>query len=228
MKKRDIKRNAKDAVVTEAYKTARINIEFSIPEKKCKCVLLTSPGIMEGKTTTSINLAAAFAKQVDKKAVVIDCDLHKPRIKKYLNIKNRIGLSEYLCKPVPLESILCETDVEGLTAICCGEIPPNPSELLASDKMTDLIEKLRERYDYIVIDTPPINLLSDTLLLTKHCDGVVAVVRARKTQYRDVDKMLEKLNVSGAKMLGFILNRDVNGSKKRKHGSKDYYGYYYG
>ena len=223
MNKKTAKQNIKDAIVTEAYRTARANIEFSLVESKCKTVLITSPSPMDGKTTTAINLAAAFAKQVDKKALLIDCDLRRPRVRKYLDLKNKVGLSEYLCKPIPLENLLCETEVDGLTVVCGGDVPPNPSELLASKKMENLMRTFKTTFDYIIIDSPPLNVVTDALSVAPYCDGVAAVVREKNSQYRDIDRMLEKIKMSGTKMLGFILNGASTVSSKKKYG----YGYGY-
>lgn len=221
--KNKMKQNIEEVVVTEAYRTARANIEFSLVESKCKTVLITSPSPMDGKTTTAINLAAAFAKQVDKEAVLIDCDLRRPRVKKYLDIKNKTGLSEYLCKNIPVENLLNETEIEGLTVICGGDVPPNPSELLASKKMADLIASLKTTFDYIIIDSPPLNVVTDALSVAPYCDGIAAVVREKSTHFRDIDKMLEKIKMSGVKMLGFILNGASVINRKKKYG----YGYGY-
>lgn len=223
LSKKETKQNIKDAVVTEAYRTARANIEFSLVEAKCKTILVSSPNPMDGKTTTAINLAAAFAKQVDKKALLIDCDLRRPRVKKYLNIKSKTGLSEYLCKKVPIEDLINETDIEDLSVICGGDVPPNPAELLASKKMESLMTTLKSTFDYIIIDSPPLNIVTDALSITPYCDGVAAVVREKNSQYRDIDKMLEKIEMSGAKMLGFILNGAKPVNSKHKYG----YGYGY-
>lgn len=223
MNKKSIKQGIEDAVVTEAYRTARANIEFSLVASKCKTILISSPSPMDGKTTTAINLAAAFAKQVEKKALLIDCDLRRPRIKKYLNIKSKTGLSEYLCKNVPMKDLINKTDIDGLSVICGGDVPPNPAELLASKKMEDLVSALKAEFDYIIIDSPPLNVVTDALSVTPYCDGIAAIVREKNTQYRDIDKMLEKIEMSGAKMLGFILNGAAAVNSKKKYG----YGYGY-
>lgn len=213
---------AKNMAATEAYRLARSNIEFSIIGSGCKVIIVTSADIGDGKTTTAINVAGAFAMQVDKKTLIIDCDLRKPRVAKYLKLKAKFGLTNYLCNGVELDKIIYKTDINGLSAIYSGDIPPNPAELLESRQMLELLEQLKQQFDYIVIDTPPINIVIDALSLAKHTDGIAVVIRENKTTYKDIDAMLDTFKIANIKLLGFILN----GCKGSSSGSKYYHNKY--
>ena len=163
--------------VRESYKTARTNIAYSIFKKGCKKVAFTSSTKGEGKTVTSINVASALAQQVGTKVVVVECDLRRPRVNTALKITPTPGLTNYLNEECSLEDIVKDTKIENLKAITYGAIPPNPSELLSSESMFDLIKTLEKNYDYIIFDTPPIGVVIDALPIMKASDGVVIVVK---------------------------------------------------
>ena len=222
----DVKLNA-EAVgfqIKESYKKARTNIAYSIVKKGCKMISFTSSAKSEGKTITSVNIAIALAQQVDTKVLIIDCDLRRPRVQSVLEIPVSKGITNYLNFECEISDIIYNSKMDNLDAICCGTIPPNPSELLASDNMKDLIKELSNKYDYIIFDTPPIGVVIDALPIIKQTDGVVVVVRDNVTDITDYKKTIEILNRSEANIIGVIFN-DVEPVGKRKYGGGYRYGY---
>lgn len=188
----DVKLNA-EAVgfqIKESYKKARTNIAYSIVKKGCKMVSLTSSSKSEGKTITAVNIAIALAQQVDTRVLIIDCDLRRPRIQSVLEIPVDKGITNYLNFECEVSDIVYTSKLDNLDAICCGTIPPNPSELLSSDNMKELIKELSKQYDYIIFDTPPIGVVIDALPIIKQTDGVVVIVRDNVTDIRDYKKQL--------------------------------------
>ena len=199
--------------VRESYKTARTNIAYSIFKKGCKKVAFTSSTKGEGKTVTSINVASALAQQVGTKVVVVECDLRRPRVNTALKITPTPGLTNYLNEECSLEDIVKDTKIENLKAITYGAIPPNPSELLSSESMFDLIKTLEKNYDYIIFDTPPI--------------GVVIVVKNNSTTYPELSRTVEVIKRTNAKILGVILNRVKPHETRKGKGYYSRYGGYY-
>lgn len=188
----DVKLNA-EAVgfqIKESYKKARTNIAYSIVKKGCKMVSITSSSKSEGKTITAVNIAIALAQQVDTRVLIIDCDLRRPRIQSVLEIPVDKGITNYLNFECEASDIVYTSKLDNLDAICCGTIPPNPSELLSSDNMKELIKELSKQYDYIIFDTPPIGVVIDALPIIKQTDGVVVIVRDNVTDIRDYKKQL--------------------------------------
>lgn len=188
----DVKLNA-EAVgfqIKESYKKARTNIAYSIVKKGCKMVSVTSSAKSEGKTITAVNIAIALAQQVDTRVLIIDCDLRRPRIQSVLEIPVDKGITNYLNFECEVSDIVYTSKLDNLDAICCGTIPLNPSELLASDNMKELIKELSKQYDYIIFDTPPIGVVIDALPIIKQTDGVVVIVRDNVTDIRDYKKQL--------------------------------------
>ena len=206
--------------IVEAYKSIRTNMKFVLSSSEGKVIVVTSSMPAEGKSTTAINIGIAFS-EMGQKVLLIEGDLRKPTVYKKLKLNNSKGLSSILvgfCKlREAVKNVYPNFDV--LTA---GPIPPNPSELLASANMTTLLEGLKEYYDYIIIDTPPLNVVSDPLVLAPKTDGVVLVVREGMTTHDHLKKALESIEFAGAKLLGTILNG--NRTERKKYGKK--YGYY--
>ncbi len=195
--------------IKEAYKTLRTNIIFTTREKGCKKYVVTSSVPGEGKTTTAINLAISFA-QTNKRVLLIDADLRKPRVHKYFSISRKEGLSNYLFNVYEEdgvdEGVIQSTKVENLDIICSGHIPPNPLELLSSENMKVLIGELESKYDFIIIDTPPINIVSDALVLSELVTGYVLVARSNYSEYTHLTNALSKFEIAGIKPLGVVLN----------------------
>jgi len=192
--------------IVEAYKAIRANINFAIPVQGCKKMMICSSHSGEGKTTMCVNLAITIA-QTGASVVLVDCDLRRSKIHRVLNMDNVIGMSNYLSNMVLLERIIKETNIPNLRVITSGTTPPNPTELLISPKMKDLITEIEKNTDYIIFDTPPVCIVSDALPLARLCDGVVLVVSHMETTHPSVKVSLEKLKFADANVVGIILNK---------------------
>lgn len=211
--------------VKESYKTARANIVYSILKQGCKKITFTSTVKGEGKTVTSTNIAYALAQQVNTNVLVVECDLRAPKIHTVFHLDPTPGLTNYLNNECAVEDVIKKTNTPNLDVICFGAIPPNPSELLASDIMKEFIESLEEKYDYIIFDTPPVGIVSDAIPLVKISDGVVLVVKHNYTTYPDLSKAIEILKRADGKILGTIINK-VKLSSAQKGKAYKNYGYY--
>ncbi|MGN1202562.1 MAG: CpsD/CapB family tyrosine-protein kinase [Eubacterium sp.] len=197
--------------IEEAYKTIRANIMFSVMKKGCKMIVVTSSAPNEGKTTTTVNLAVSIS-QADQKVLLIDGDLRKPKIHNYFTVPNSPGLTNYLSDKISgkrgadLFSVIHPTEYENLCVLCSGSIPPNPAELLGSELMTEFLNDVSKDFDYIIIDTPPVNVVSDSLPLIRESDGVILVVRSNQSTHPELQKALTSLEFIDAKILGFVVN----------------------
>lgn len=213
--------------IIEAYKAARTNIMFSLNgESGCKKIIITSPTSGEGKTTTCINLAMTFA-QTDAKVLVMDSDLRAPRVHRYMKLENDNGLSNVLAGFSSLNDCIHTDVLPNLDCLTSGAIPPNPVELLSSEKMLEVFAELESKYEYIFIDTPPLNIVTEALILSKHTTGVILVTRQKYSIYKMIERSINSLNFAGAKILGFILN-DANDDKYVYGGYKINSSYRYG
>ena len=213
--------------VRESYKAARTYIAYSILKKGCKKVAFTSSTKSEGKTVASINVASALAQQVDTKVLVVECDLRRPRVNTALKIEPTPGLTNYLNDECSLEDIIKDTKIDNLKAIAYGAIPPNPSELLASEAMAYLIKTVEKEYDYIIFDTPPVGIVIDAVPILKASDGVVIVARNNSTTYPELAKTVETVERTDAKIIGVILNRVKPQETRKGKGYYSRYGGYY-
>jgi len=207
--------------ISEAYRTLRTNISFSAVDEDLRVIMVTSAGPGEGKSTTVANLAATYA-QSDKRTVLIELDLRKPTVHKTFKLSNRLGISHVLTKQASLDEVIQDTDITNLSAITAGMIPPNPSELVGSKALGAILEQLKEQFDQIIIDTPPVLALTDAQLIATHCNGVVLVAEAGKVKRSALIDAKERLNIVKARIVGVVLN---NAKRKVKD---DYYYYYYG
>ncbi len=202
----------------ETYKAIRTSVMFSMPKSdKGKVIVVTSATPGEGKSTTNINLAITFA-QTGAKVIVVDCDLRKARVHKYLGLERAEGVSNVLCGFTDLETAIKKNVRENLDCMTAGTIPPNPAELLETEEFAKLLDTLRERYDYIFIDTPPITVVTDAAIAMKYATGVVLVIRENVTQYDALDETMETVAKAGAKILGAIMVGSESASRT--------YGYY--
>lgn len=192
--------------VTEAYKMARTNLAFSLVKKGCKKIAFTSPFVGEGKSMTSVNIAITLAQQVNTKVLLIDCDLRKPKVNRFFHLQTSPGLTSYLGGMKDMESIIRHTDDPNLDLITSGVIVPNPSELLAGNEMKKLIEEMESKYDYIIFDTPPVNVVVDALSLAGFADGYVIVVKEGSTLKPELRHAVITLEHAKVKILGIILN----------------------
>ena len=217
--------------ISEAYKTLRTNILFSTRNTGCKLYAVTSAIPGEGKTTTAINIAISFA-QTEKKVVIIDSDLRKPKIYKYFDLENRVGLSNVLSGVYDGndQKYIQKTNVANLDLISSGHVPPNPMELLASENMKELLKSLEETYDFIILDTPPVNIVSDALVLSEVVTGYIMVARSNYTEYDALDVAMSNFELANIKPLGVVLNdfskRQTKYSSGGKYKYKTYYNYY--
>ncbi|MFC1668650.1 GumC family protein [Chlamydiota bacterium] len=208
-----------NSALAESYRFIRVGIRFFTVEKVVKSILVTSAFPGEGKTTESINLAITMA-QAGEKVLLIDTDLRNPRIHKTFTSDERKGLSFYLADVFNSFPIVL-TQIKNLSVMHCGIIPPNPTELLESNKMKQLLSSLKNDYDRIILDSPPILSVADPLILANVVDGIILVVQSAKYSRKIAQDVEQKILQTAAKPLGIILNRIV----PRKN--KQYYSYYY-
>ncbi|MCQ2514873.1 MAG: CpsD/CapB family tyrosine-protein kinase [Ruminococcus sp.] len=213
--------NSKFAIV-ESYKAGRTNIMFSLSASDKKCFAITSFSKGEGKSTVASNLAISFSK-MEKKILLVDCDLRRPNVHNIFKLDNSNGLSNIIGKMVEYDDTVHKNVLENLDIITSGTIPPNPSELMCSSTFVNLMKKLQEEYDYIIFDTPPIGVVTDALLLKDLIAGYVLIVRERSTTHKDLVKLLDGVKMADSKVLG-IIEVGCTGGKKR--GKKKYYYYY--
>jgi len=213
--------------VQEAYKTLRTNVIFSLPGSGSKCIGVISANRSEGKSSIAINLAISFA-QIDKKVIIIDCDMRLPTVASKLSIESCPGLSDYLIgaeSDITVRNMI-KSNVDVLTA---GKIPPDSTVLIASQAMSDLIDFLKTRYDYLIFDFPPLTIVSDAVMLSSKIDGYLVVVRHRLSEFRKINETLRQMDFSNAKIIGFVYNGKGEEKKyyKKKGYYKGYYKYYY-
>lgn len=209
------------STVSEAFRALRTNIDFSSVDEKIQVIMVTSSGPEEGKSTISGNIAVSYA-QSDKKVLLIDADMRKPTAHKTFTLSNRYGLSSLLSQQADIEDAVQDSSVPNLSIMTSGPIPPNPAEMMASNRMNHVIQELRQRYDVIIIDTPPLLAVTDAQIVASKSDGVIMVVSYGKVKRDIAVKAKANLDRVGARMLGVVLN-----NVKRK-ASEGYYYYYYG
>ena len=191
--------------IQEAYKRLRTNIRFCIRDQKCKKFCLTSGQAGEGKSITLLNLAISIA-QTGKKVLLIDADLRRPAMARLLVEKASPGLSEVLASEVEAVDAIHPGVYPNLDILFSGEIPPNPSEILSSERMVELIETGAEKYDYILVDTPPVNVVTDACVVANLLDGVLLLAWQNRSKKDAVRQALNNLQLTGANVLGYILN----------------------
>lgn len=247
MKKSEVQKKPKVINITntanfglvESYKALRTNIMFSLPAKenvRSRKILFTSSGPGEGKSTTTVNLALTLA-ETETKVLLIDADMRKPTVHKYFDIESRVGLSNLLSGMNTAEE--CIQKIEGmpnLSVIPSGILPPNPSELLGSSAMTKILSEFESEYDYIIIDTPPINVVADALSIVNRVDGVAFVISQGKATFPEVLRAVESLKFANANIIGSVINRVSSGNKSgnyknyryRSYGAYRYGAYRYG
>ena len=194
------------ALISEQYKTLRTNILSMNKGKPPKSIVITSSTQSEGKTVTSLNLAFSMAQEVHKpKVLLVDADLRKGKMVKYLGVERNIGFSELLSEQASMNDVMFHLDAENLTFISSGAVPENPSELLASKNMKNFLSTVRAEFDFVIIDTPPIIAVTDAGIVGNQVDGVIMVVQAGKTQRGVIHRAEEILYQSHSKVLGQVL-----------------------
>lgn len=204
--------------ISEQYRAIRTNLQFASIDQELRTIMVTSSTPGDGKSTTAANLAIVMAQQGNR-VLLIDADLRKPTSHYTFRCPNTKGLTSVLTKQATLEESVYRSDIENLSVLTSGPLPPNPSELLSSKSMELLLESAQVPYDIVLIDTPPILAVTDAQVLAKQCDGSVLVVSSGKTEIDSAVKSKELLLKTGTKILGVILNR-------KKDNSNTHYYYY--
>ena len=204
---------------SEAYRSLRTSLLYSLVDTPPKVVVVTSPGPMEGKSVTCANLGVVLA-QADKNTLILDCDLRRPTMHKIFGLRNFRGVVNTFAEELDLSEVWQEP-LPGLKVATTGPLPPNPAELLGSGRFAELIGRTRRMFDYVLIDAPPTGAVSDPAILATQGDGVLLVLDAQKTRKRALRGAVRTLEAVGANVLGTVVN-NVEASKKG-----DYYGYAY-
>lgn len=207
------------SAIAESFRTLRTNITFSNVGGSNKTILITSPSPEDGKSTVSSNLSVVMA-QAQSRVLLVDCDLRKPVMHSYFSTDKVSGLTNLLAQGLDPSEVISSTEVEGLSIITSGPIPPNPSELLGSAKMSEFLAWAREEYDVVILDTPPVIAVTDAVLLAPQVDNVLLVLKPGHSRIDLAREARDRLQTAGAKNIGVVLN------EARMQGS-GYYNYYY-
>lgn len=208
------------SIITEQYRKLRTNIELSSFNEEIKVIGLTSTMAMEGKTVTSINLATVYA-QSHKKTLLIDMDLRKPKIHRGFKVINQIGLSDMITHHLSIDQAV-QIINPYLDILTSGTKLPFPAEFLMSEKLSELMDSLKETYDRIIIDTPPMTAVTDANIISRFTDGMILVVASRDAQVDVCESVLKELKSNGANIIGSVLTRV---DKKEHHYMQYYYSY---
>ena len=202
----------------EAYRVLRTSVLLSAAGRPPKTILVTSGQPGEGKTTTVVNTAISLA-QMGASVLIIDCDLRRPTTHKFLGVEHARGLSTYLSQEVPLDELIQKLPIANLSLLPCGPVPPNPAELILSEKFKAMLRELAGQYDHILIDSPPLINVTDPVILSTMVDGVILVVHGGKSTRDVLQRARQELLTVGAKIFGVVLNNvDL-----RRDGYDDYY-----
>ena len=205
--------------ITESFRSMRTNLEYMAPDVKSKVVLITSNNPGEGKTFCSINLASILAK-AGKKVLIIELDLHKPKVHLGLSMASEYGVSNILIGKETAKNSILKTSIENLDTILAGPTPPNASELILSPHLQEILDYSRANYDYVIVDTPPVGLISDAFILMKYADVTLFVLNVRFATKSSVNNAHEIVELNKLQNFGFVLN----GVRQRR--SKYYYNRY--
>ncbi len=207
----------------EAFRTLRTSLIFSQAVQSLRTIVITSPSPQDGKTTTAANLAVTFAQQ-GMRVALVDCDLRRARLHNVFKIPREPGLTQAMMDQASIDDVIHPTMVDGLSFIPAGALPPNPSELLGGPRMKAVLETLEERFDVILLDTPPVHVAADSMILGRAADGVLLVVRAGSTQRDSAQDAIARLAAVGARVVGAVLNDPDH--KVPQYGGYYYYDYY--
>jgi protein-tyrosine kinase len=208
------------SLISEAFRVLRTNLQFSSVDKPVKKICVTSSRPKEGKSMVVSNLALSVAS-TGRKVLLIDGDLRKPSIQTIFHLKNDKGLSNLLVENISYELVLNSSGISNLHIITSGSIPPNPAEILCSARMKTFLEEIGERYDMVLVDSPPVISVADPLIITQYMDGVILVVNSGVTDRETAIAAKQQLDKVNSRILGVVLN------KVRQKSEDDYY-YYYG
>ena len=196
--------------VSEAFKTLRTNLKFALKGNKGRCIAITSALPEEGKSSICANLGLSLA-DLDERVLVIDGDLRKPVQHKLFKLENQHGLSNLIANSIEFNKSCKENLYKQLSVVTSGPVPPNPSELLGSERMREILDMVSKEYDYVLIDTPPLNIVTDTLVLPADIVDIILVCRMGKTTYDQYEKALSGIKLSGLSLLGTVMNQVENG-----------------
>lgn len=210
--------------VSEAFKTLRTNIKFSSVDKNLKTIAITSTGKGEGKSTVLANLAVTMS-QDNERVLLVDCDLRRPTVHKRFHTSNLQGLSNILTQQNTITDVIQKTQIQGLDVITSGPKPPNPSEMLGSKAMQDFIDQVSKYYDRVLLDAPPIGIVTDAAILTTMVEGVIFAIAAKEAPIEAAKHAKELLETVGANIIGVILNKVPTG--RSGYYSYKYYQDYY-
>jgi capsular exopolysaccharide synthesis family protein len=191
--------------VAEAARAIRTNLMFMSPDNPYRCLLVTSAGPAEGKTTVATSMAIAIA-QTGHSVCLVDCDLRKPRVHSVFGQRNDTGVTTALLEPGQVPSLVIETQVPNLWILRAGPTPPNPADLMHSEAFGRVLQELRAQFDRVIIDSPPIGLVTDGVILSTRVDATVLVVRALSTRRDAAKRAMRSLRDVGATCAGFVLN----------------------
>ena len=214
----------------EQYKLIRANLDFTLPpDEKCSVIGVTSSMRGEGKSTTAVNLSYVLAEK-GSKVLLIDADLRIPSIAKKLAIESAPGLADMLRGKGTMISEFQTYLLDNWFILPSGDIPPNPSELLGSSRMENVLNQLREQFDYIIVDLPPVNIVSDAISISSLISGMIVVIREEYTEKKELERCFRQLKLSNVNILGCVLNEAKSGSgsygKYKKYKYYKYYKYY--
>ena len=193
------------AVASEAYRSLRTSLLYAVANAPPTVILITSPGLMDGKSTTCANLAVVLA-QAGKETLVIDGDLHEPSLHKIFGVPNVSGMVNVLSGEYDL-SEMCTELFPGLKVLSTGPIPPNPAELLISGRLAPLIGQARQLFDYVLIDSPPTELVSDPMIIATQADAVMLVLNSEETSKTSMHRAVHELETVGANVVGTVINK---------------------
>jgi capsular exopolysaccharide synthesis family protein len=208
----------------ESYRSLRTSLQFARHDGPLRSIMVTSPGIAEGKTATLANLGVVFA-QAGERVVLVSCDLRRPRIGAFFGLDEQDGMTGVLIGVRTLDQVLLPVpDFDRLSLLPAGPVPPNPAELLNSARARDVFASLRERFDLVLIDSPPVLPVTDAAILSRHADATLMLTAAGQTRRGDLHRAVEKLDQVGTKILGLVLNK-VSRQTGRSYGYAYEYGY---
>lgn len=215
--------NMNSYFVCESFRTLRANLQFCGSDNKV--VAITSCDANEGKTSVSLMLSKSLA-EAGKKVIYVDCDLRKSVVaSRFTEARKVRGLSEYLSGIAEKEEIVCNTQYENFDMVLSGPYCPNPVELMMKDIFIDFLKELREKYDYVIVDTPPLGLVIDCATIAKYCDSAIMVISVGRIRYKQAKRTKAQLEKSGCKILGIVLNHiEKRGERYYKKYNRKYYG----
>lgn len=209
--------------VAEACRAIRTSLRFAAPAEALRTILITSPGPAEGKTTVLANVGITLAQNA-MKVLLVDADLRRPRLHKLFGLPSQPGLTNILAEGISHEETARDSQVEGLSVIPSGPIPPTPSELLGSSRMQDFLAVCRDSYDVVLVDSPPLITVTDATVMSPMVDGVIIVVKSRSTTVEALREARSILDRAGSHIIGAVLNAVTSDGR----GYPRYYDYYYG